>query len=105
MDTKDTIYAALMVVSAFVLTYEWLDYLDNQNPVIYVSAMVLVAALAAMIMSADARLRRIESEIEAKERSLRINIQGMEESMDHKLDAMAGETRASIKEITGRLYR
>jgi hypothetical protein len=105
MDTKDTIYAALMVVSAFVLTFRWLNYLENQDPVIYVSAMVLVAALAAMIMSADARLRRIESEIEAKERSLRVNIQGMEESVDRKLDAMAGETRASIKEITGRLYR
>ena len=105
MDTKDMIYAALMVVSAFVLTFRWLNYLENQDPVIYVSAMVLVAALAAMILGADARLRRIESEIEAKERSLRINIQGMEESMDRKLDAMTNETRASIKEITGRLYR
>ncbi len=105
MDTKDTIYAALMVVSAFVLTFRWLNYLGNQDPMIYVSAMVLVAALAAMILNADARLRRIESEIEAKERSLRINIQGMEESVDRKLDAMTNETRASIKEITGRLYR
>ena len=105
MDTKDTIYAALMVVSAFVLTFRWLNYLDNQDPMIYVSAMVLVAALAAMILSMDARLRRIESEIEAKERSLRINIQGMEESVDRKLDAMTNETRASIKDITGRLYR
>ncbi|MEA1894640.1 MAG: hypothetical protein U9N36_05465 [Euryarchaeota archaeon] len=105
MDTKDTIYAALMVVSAFVLTFRWLNYLGNQDPVIYVSAMVLVAALAAMIMSADARLRRIESEIEAKERSLRINIQGMEESVDRKLDAMTNETRANIKEIKSRLYR
>jgi hypothetical protein len=105
MDTKDTIYAALMVVSAFVLTFRWLNYLENQDPVIYVSAMILVAALAAMILSMDARLRRIESEIEAKERSLRINIQGMEESVDRKLDAMTNETRASIKEITGRLYR
>ncbi len=105
MDTKDTIYAALMVVSAFVLTFRWLNYMENPDPMIYVSAMVLVAALAAMILSADARLRRIESEIEAKERSLRINIQGMEESVDRKLDSMAGETRASIKEITSRLYR
>jgi len=105
MDTKDMIYATLMVVSAFVLTFRWLNYLNNQDPMIYVSAMVLVAALAAMILNADARLRRIESEIEAKERSLRINIQGMEESMDRKMDAMAGETRASIKEITSRLYR
>ena len=105
MDTKDMIYATAMVVSAFVLTYEWLDYLDNRNPMIYVSAMVLVAALAAMILNADARLRRIESEIEAKERSLRINIQGMEESVDRKLDAMTNETRVSIKEITSRLYR
>ncbi len=88
-----------------MLTFRWLNYLGNQDPVTYVSAMVLVAALAAMILGADARLKRIESEIEAKERSLRINIQGMEENVDRKLDAMAGETRASIKDITGRLYR
>ena len=111
MDTKDMIYSAAMVISAFVLTFRWLSYLEKINsdvtvdPVIYVSAMVLVGALAAMILNADARLRRIESEMEAKERSLRINIQGLEDSVDHKLDAMADETRSSVQEITSRLYR
>ena len=67
--------------------------------------MILVGALAAMILGADARLRRIESEIEARERSLRINIQGVEERMDRKLDVVIDETRESMQEITGRLYR
>ncbi|MCD6145161.1 MAG: hypothetical protein J7J03_02000 [Methanosarcinales archaeon] len=105
MDTKDMIYSAMMIISAFVLTFRWLRYLENQDPVIYVSAMILVSALAAMILGADARLRRIESEIEARERSLRINIQGVEERMDRKLDVVIDETRESMQEITGRLYR
>ncbi|KAF5411485.1 MAG: hypothetical protein U9N46_02355 [Euryarchaeota archaeon] len=105
MDTKDKIYAAMMVISAFVLTFKWLMWLGNDDPVIYVSAMVLVASLAGMILNINERLNKIESEIEAKERSLRVNIQGVEESMDRKLDALIVENRANLKELTGRLYR
>lgn len=105
MDTKDMIYSATMVVSAFVLTFRWLSYLENRDPVIYVSAMVLVGALSAMLLSAVARLRKIEIEIENKERSLRINIQGVEDGMDRKLDLITEENRATMRELTGRLYR
>lgn len=105
METKDMIFSAMMVTSAFVLTFRWLSYLENEDPVIYVSAMVLVGALAAMLLSADTRLRRIESEIEAKERSLRINIQGVEENIDRKMDVMIDEVRTSRQEIAKRSYR
>ncbi len=105
MDTKNTIYSAMMVISALVLTVEWLKWLENDNPVIYVSAMVLVGSLAAMIINIDARITEINSKIDAKEQSLRINIQGVEENMERKLDIMVSENRASIQELTGRFYR
>ena len=105
MDTKNMIYSAMMVISALVLTVEWLRWLENDNPVIYVSAMVLVGSLAAMIINIDARIAEINSKIDAKEQSLRINIQGVEENMERKLDIMVSENRASIQELTGRFYR
>ena len=105
MDTKNTIYSAMMVISALVLTVEWLKWLENDNPVIYVSAMVLVGSLAAMIINIDARIAEINSKIDAKEQSLRINIQGVEENMERKLDTMVSENRASIQDLTGRFYR
>ncbi|MCK4811372.1 MAG: hypothetical protein KAS74_03785 [Methanosarcinales archaeon] len=105
MDTKNTIYSAMMVISALVLTVEWLRWLENDNPVIYVSAMVLVGSLAAMIIDIAARITEINFKIDRKEQSLRINIQGVEENMERKLDTMISENRASIQEITGRLYR
>ncbi|RZN44082.1 MAG: hypothetical protein EF813_00075 [Methanosarcinales archaeon] len=105
MDTKNTIYSAMMIISALVLTVEWLKWLENENPVIYVSAMVLVGSLAAMIVKIDARISEINSKIDAKEQSLRINIQGVEENMERKLDTMVSENRDSIQELTGRFYR
>ena len=105
MDTKNMIYSAMMVISALVLTVEWLKWLENDNPVIYVSAMVLVGSLAAMIINIDARIAEINSKIDVKEQSLRINIQGVEENMERKLDIMVSENRASIQELTGRFYR
>ncbi len=105
MDTKNMIYSAMMVISALVLTVEWLRWLENDNPVIYVSAMVLVGSLAAMIINIDARIAEINSKIDAKEQSLRINIQGVEENMERKLDTMVSENRASIQDLTGRFYR
>ena len=105
MDTKNMIYSAMMVISALVLTVEWLRWLENDNPVIYVSAMVLVGSLAAMIINIDTRIAEINSKIDAKEQSLRINIQGVEENMERKLDTMVSENRASIQDLTGRFYR
>ena len=95
----------MMVISALVLTVEWLRWLENDNPVIYVSAMVLVGSLAAMIIDIAARITEINFKIDRKEQSLRINIQGVEENMERKLDTMISENKASIQEITGRLYR
>ena len=69
------------------------------------AAMVLIGSLAAMILSVDMRMRRIESMLEAKERSLRINIQSVEENLDRKLNSVLNKTNSSMEEMSRRMYR
>ncbi|TGC08915.1 hypothetical protein [Methanolobus halotolerans] len=88
MESRDIIFSIVMVVSAFVLTYEWLGRFTYSpaNALIVLSAIVMVGSLAAMILSLDMRLRKIDNMLEAKERSLRMNVQSVEGNLDQKMN-------------------
>ncbi|AFV23772.1 hypothetical protein Mpsy_1565 [Methanolobus psychrophilus R15] len=103
MESRDIIFSIVMVVSAFVLTYEWLGRFQYSpaNALIVLSAMVMVGALAAMILSVDMRLRKIDNMLEAKERSLRINIQSVEGNLDKRV----GEVLVRIDEVATSMDR
>ena len=103
MESRDIIFSIVMVVSAFVLTYEWLGRFQYSpaNALIVLSAMVMVGALAAMILSVDIRLRKIDTMMESKERSLRINIQSVEGNIDKKMD----EVLVRMDEVANSLDR
>ncbi|WP_340820156.1 hypothetical protein [Methanolobus sp. WCC4] len=87
MEIRDIIFSVVMVVSSFVLTYEWLGRFKYSpaNALIILAAMVMVGALAAMILSVDMRLRKLDNMLEAKERSLRINVQSVENTLDSRV--------------------
>ncbi|MCD4703873.1 MAG: hypothetical protein K8R64_06225 [Methanosarcinaceae archaeon] len=107
MDTRDIVFSVVMVVSSFVLTFEWLGRFKYSpaNSLIILSAMVMVGALAAMILSLDTRLRRIEDTLETKERSLRINIQSVEHNMDRRMDEVINIVDGAVEEFNRRKYR
>ncbi len=105
MDAKYISLAVVMIVSSLVLTYKWLTRLGDSDPIIVISAMILVGSLAVMILLLDTRLRNLEEALNAKERSLRINIKGVEENLEKKMDAMAQSTSNSIGEFSKRIYR
>ncbi|VVB95305.1 Uncharacterised protein [uncultured archaeon] len=105
MDAKYISLAVVMIVSSLVLTYKWLTRLGDSDPVIVISAMILVGSLAVMILLLDTRLSNLEEALNAKERSLRINIKGVEENLEKKMDAMAQSTSNSIGEFSKRIYR
>ncbi len=105
MEVKDVGLAAIMIVSSIILTDRWLNRFGDSDPVIIISAMFLAGSLAAMIILLDMRLRKIEESIDAKERSLRINIKGVEENLDKKMEAIAQSTSHSIGEFSKRIYR
>lgn len=105
MDAKYISLAVVMIVSSLVLTYKWLTRLGDSDPVIVISAMILAGSLAVMILLLDTRLSNLEEALNAKERSLRINIKGVEENLEKKMDAMAQSTSNSIGEFSKRIYR
>lgn len=106
MDTKDITLAVVMTLSSVVLTHKWLTRLDyDSDPVIVFSAVLLIGSLAAMILLLDMRLKNIEEGLEAKERSLRINIEGVEGHLNKKMDTFIQKTNNSIGEFSKRIYR
>jgi len=107
MEMRDVVFSLVMVLSSFVLTYEWVGrFTDSQaDSLIVLSAVVMVGALAAMILSIDMRLRKMNDEIDAKERSLRINIQSIEGSVDKKMNEVAAKVDGAMDTFTRRMYR
>ncbi|MEZ5335766.1 MAG: hypothetical protein R2741_11285 [Methanolobus sp.] len=107
METRDIIFSVVMVVSSFVLTYEWLGRFKYSpaNALIILSAMVMVGALAAMILSVDMRLRRIDNILEAKERSLRINVQSVEDNVENRMHEVLLKMDEMMDTMDRRRYR
>ena len=106
MDTKDITLAVVMTLSSVVLTHKWLTRLGySSDPVIVLAALLLIGSLAALILSLDTRLKNIEETLEIRDRSLRINIQGVEEHLEKKMDAFVEKTNTSIGEFSKRIYR
>ncbi len=105
MEAKDVGLAAVMTLSSLVLTNSWLSRYGDSDPVIILSAMILAGSLAAMILLLNLRISKLEEALNAKERSIRINIKGMEENLDKKMEAIAQSTNHTIGEFSKRMYR
>lgn len=107
METRDVIFSIVMVISSFVLTYSWLGRFkhDPANALIILSAMILVGALALMLLSIDIKLRKIDTMIDAKERSLRVNIQSIENETDKKMGAVINKLKEVVDVVDQKRYR
>lgn len=106
MDAKEIGLSVVMVLSSVVLTYKWLTRLGyNSDPVIILAAMLLIGSLAAMIILLNMRMKNLEEALNAKERSIRINIKGVEENLTTKIEDLARNTTNTIGEFSKRIYR
>jgi hypothetical protein len=101
MDIKDILLSLVMVASAFVLVYTHLETLDNADPVEIASAVLLIAAMAMLMLSISSRLGRLEQELAASQRSMRIALQGLEGNMD----SANSRSMAALEDISRKLYR
>ncbi len=107
MDVKDLGLAAVMVLSSIVLTYKWLTRLGDKAPdsVILLAAVLLIGSLAGMILMLNMRLLELQEALNSKERSIRINIKGVEENLEKKMDEYVQKTNFAIGEFSKRMYR
>jgi len=106
MEKRDSIFLAVMVLSSFLLSVEWLRRFPSRasNPLIVISVVVLIGTLSIMLISLNARLRELEEKIEARDRSLRLNLEGGEANVEDKMNEIITKVDNAIYELKLRKY-
>lgn len=106
METRDSVFFAVMVLSSFLLSFEWLRRFPSRasNPLIIISVVILIGTLAAMLISLNTKIRELEEKIEAKDRSLRVNLEGTESNMEDRMNELISKVDNAIYEFNRRKY-
>jgi len=106
METRDTVFFVVMVLSSFLLSFEWLRRFEyaSTNPLIILSVMILVGTLAVMIISINNKLQEFEDKIEAKDRTLKVNIESTETKIDERMNELSSKVDNAICEFNRRKY-
>jgi hypothetical protein len=106
MESRDTVFFVLMVLSSFLLSFEWLRRFPSQptNPLIIISVMILTGTLAIMIISVNSKLQQLEEKMEARDRALRVNIESNETTIEGRINELATKIDNAIYEFNLRKY-
>ncbi|MHC1577613.1 MAG: hypothetical protein ACXQT6_02845 [Candidatus Methanospirareceae archaeon] len=105
MEAREVISSVVMVFSTFVLAYKWVYKYKAGDPVVVLSSVVLMGMLAVLFLSTAERLKRLEEELNEKERSLRVSMQSVEEEVREKVSAATRRLDEVREEIVRRGYR
>ncbi len=106
METRDTIFLVVMVLSSFLLSFEWLRRFEYTptNPLIILSVMVLVGTLAIMIISVNNKLQELEDKMEAKDRTFKVNMENNEIKIEERMNELSSKVDNAIYEFNRRKY-
>jgi hypothetical protein len=106
METRDTIFLVVMVLSSFLLSFEWLRRFAYKptNPLIILSVMVLVGTLAVMLISVNNRLQELENKMEAKDRTLKVNMESTEMKIEERMNELSSKIDNAVYEFNRRKY-
>lgn len=106
METRDTIFLVVMVLSSFLLSFEWLRRFEykSTNPLIILSVMVLVGTLAIMLISVNNRLQELEDKMEAKDRTLKVNMESTGIKIEERMNELSSKVDNAIYEFNRRKY-
>jgi hypothetical protein len=106
METRDTVFLVVMVLSSFLLSFEWLRRFEykSTNPLIILSVMVLVGTLAVMLISVNNRLQELENKMEAKDRTLKVNMESTETKIEERMNELSSKVDNAVYEFNRRKY-
>ena len=106
METRDTVFLVVMVLSSFLLSFEWLNRFEykSTNPLIILSVMILVGTLAIMLISINNKLQEFEGKIEAKDRTLKVNMDGTGTKIEERMNELSSKIDNAIYELNRRKY-
>ncbi|MGI5992049.1 MAG: hypothetical protein ACOX79_06275 [Methanosarcina sp.] len=106
METRDTIFLVVMVLSSFLLSFEWLRRFayEPTNPLIILSVMVLIGTLSVMLISINNKLQSLEDIMEAKDRTLKINMESMGMKIEERMNELSSKVDNAVYEFNRRKY-
>ncbi|AKB83818.1 MAG TPA: hypothetical protein HA262_02485 [Methanosarcina sp.] len=106
METRDTVFLVVMVLSSFLLSFEWLRRFTYKptNPLIILSVMILVGTLAVMLISVNNRLQELENKMEAKDRTLKVNMENTETKIEERMNELSSKIDNAVYEFNRRKY-
>jgi len=106
METRDTVFLVVMVLSSFLLSFEWLRRFAYKptNPLIILSVMVLVGTLAIMLISVNNKLQELEEKMEAKDRTLKVNMENTGIKIEERMNELSTKVDNAIYEFNRRKY-
>ncbi len=106
METRDTVFLVVMVLSSFLLSFEWLRRFEYKptNPLIILSVMVLVGTLAVMLISVNNRLQELENKMEAKDLTLKVNMDSTETKIEERMNELSSKVDNAVYEFNRRKY-
>jgi hypothetical protein len=106
METRDTGFLVVMVLSSFLLSFEWLNRFvyKSTNPLIILSVMVLVGTLAVMLISINNKLQEFENKIDAKDRTLKVNMDNTGTNIEERMNELSSKIDNAIYELNRRKY-
>jgi len=110
METRDTVFLVVMVLSSFLLSFEWLKRFTYRptnpfiDPLIILSIMVMAGTLSVMLISINNKLQEFEDKMEAKDRTLKVNMEGTEMKIEERMNELSSKVDNAIYEFNRRKY-
>jgi len=101
METRDLIFAAVMVLSVIVFSYAWLvEFWKSFNPLVMFSAVLMMGSLAMLLLSLTVQIHQLRETMRERERSLRVSVQSLENNLDDRLDTMDRSVERQLERIS-----
>ncbi|MBO4355068.1 MAG: hypothetical protein IK060_04460 [Methanomicrobium sp.] len=97
---KDIVFAVILVVSTLAMVVRlWQDW------IVAVSTGFMMLSLACLILSLCKKIENLEKAIAARERTMRINLDAVTQSVNKRCDDMANDVEVVIDTLSRRMYR
>ena len=102
---RDAVLTVLMIVSAVLLTSEWLSIYNNFNLTVVFFAFLFTLSLGALIISLVIRMQNLMEELESAKRIISMSSVEMEERIDARLREYLRDLEERIESIERRIYK
>ncbi|MCP1662085.1 MAG: hypothetical protein D5R99_05895 [Methanocalculus sp. MSAO_Arc1] len=104
MDLREYIWDLILIVVLVAATLMLVLRLW-QDTTIVIGATLMMLALGGLFLSLGMKIRRLEENIIARERTMRVNMEEMSVSLNRKYDRTVEQLGEIVNSLTRRMYR